>query len=245
MSSKRLSPKEIKQDIREDEVRTFLTRAVEHLQDNPKQVIGAIAGVVGLILLVAGGLSYRDHQRDAANEMLAGALKLYQAPVLTEDANPDDPRDPSFASDEDRIARSRAAFEEVQSSFGSNIAGEVAGLYLAEIEASEGQTESARATWESFLDDHGEHILAVSVRLNLIRLDRAEGRGAQVAEVLQGELDKAEKSLPEDVILFELAQTREEMGETEEAMELYQRIIDEFPQSPYVARARQLTTSAG
>ena len=245
MSSKRLSPKEIKHDIREDEVRTFLTRAVEHLQDNPKQVIGAIAGVVALILLIAGGMSYIDHQRDAANEQLAQALKLYQAPVVTEDADPDDPRDPSFASDEDRIARARAAFEGVQKDFGSNIAGEVAGLYLAEIEASEGNTESARSTWEEFLDSHGEHILAISVRLNLIRLDRAEGRSAEVAEELQGELDKAEKTLPEDVILFELAQTREAMGETEIAMELYQRIIDEFPQSPYVGRARQLTTSAG
>ena len=37
----------------------------------------------------------------------------------------------------------------------------------------------------------------------------------------------------------------EEQGRHREAERYYQRIVDEYPQSPYVARARQMTTSAG
>lgn len=245
MSSRRLSPKEIKHDIREDEVHTFLVRTLDHLQDNPKQVMGVAGGLLALVLIIAGVTSYLDHQKTTANEKLADALAIYQAPIDEESPKPDDPREPSFASEDDRQARAKAAFETVRDGFGSDIAGEVAGLYLADIAASGGDTETARATWERFLDHHDDHILAVSVRLNLIRYDRTHGQAEAVAQTLETELLDPAKKLPEDVILFELGQTREALGQDEEALEAYQRIIDEHPQSPYVARARQLTTSAG
>lgn len=245
MSSRRLSPKEIKHDIREDEVQNFLYRTLEYLQDNPKQVLGIAGGVLALVLAIVGVTSYLDHQKTVANEQLVAALDIYQAPIEEEGAKPDDPREPSFASEEERQARAKEALQAVIDDHGSSIAGEVAGLYLAEIAASEGDVESARATWERFLDRHDDHLLAISVRLNLIHLDRTSGQAESVAQELEAELLDPAKKLPEDVLLFELGQTREALGQSDEAIELYQRIIDEHPQSPYVARARQLTTSAG
>ncbi len=243
--SQRLTRKEIKHDIRDDEVRSVLVRVFEFLQERPSIVVGAVVGFLVLVLAVTALLAFLDNRRVSAAEELASALKIAGAPVTEDDPTPDDPDAPSFASEEAKRARAREAFEQVRSGVGSSLAGEVADLYLADIAASEGDGETARAIWESFLADHEDHVLALSVRLNLIHLDRQNGRGQEVADQLQSELDSAVKTLPEDVILFELAQTLEELGEEDEAVELYQRILDEHPKSPYTERARRMTTSEG
>ncbi len=237
--SQRLTRKEIKHDIRDDEVRGFLVRVFDFLQERPSIVVGAVVGFLVLVLGVTALLAYLDSRREGASEELASALKIAGAPILEEGAAPDDPDEPSFATEDAKRARAREAFEEVR----SGVAGEVADLYLADIAAGEGDTETARKIWESFLADHADHVLALSVRLNLIHLDRQNGRAQEVADELQRELDSAARTLPEDVVLFELAQTLVELGREDEAVELYQRILDEHPKSPYTEQARRMTTA--
>ncbi len=240
--SQRLTRKEIKHDIRDDEVRHVLVRVFEFMQERPNVVVGAVIGFVVLVLGITALLSYLDSRGDQASEGLASALKIAAAPVNADGATPEDPEDPSFASAEAKRARAKEAFEGLRG-VGSSVAGEVANLYLADIAASEGDHETAREIWESFLADHDDHVLALSVRLNLIHLDRQNGRTQEVADELQRELDSATKTLPEDVILFELAQTLEALDQDDEALELYQRILDEHPKSPYTADARRVTTA--
>lgn len=238
--TKRLSAKEIKHDIREDEVQTFLTRVFLALEEHPRAVSGVLIAILVLVLAFSGALSWLDHRQQAAAGELAAAIETYQAPIVENGAKPDDPDNPSFASAEERRERAKAAFSEIR----AGAAGEVAELYLADIALEEGDVETARSIWEDFLDDNGGHLLALSVRLNLIHLDRDQGRAAEVAAELEKELADPRRTLPEDVILFELAETREALGEAEAALDYYQRIVDEHPQSAYLARARQKTTAA-
>lgn len=240
--SQRLTRKEIKQDIREDEVRGVLVRVFEFLQERPYVIVGVVAAFFALVIGVTTLMSYLEGRGDKASEELATALKIASAPIDEEGATPEDAEDPSFASDEAKRSRSKEVFEAVHTGGGSGVASDVAGLYLADIAASEGDNETARGIWESFLADHSDHILALSVRLNLIHLDRENGRAQEVADGLQQELNSAVKTLPEDVILFELAQTLEALDQEDAAIELYQRILDEHPKSPYTAEARRVTT---
>ncbi len=243
--SHRLTRKEIKHDIRDDEVRSRLVRIFEFLQERPSVVVGAVVGLVVLVLGVTALLAYLDNRGEAASEELASALRIAGAPVTEADAKPDDPEEPSFPTEDAKRTRAKEAFEEVRGGVGSSVAGEVADLYLADIAARDGDTEAAREIWESFLADHENHVLALSVRLNLIHLDRQDGRVQEVADELQRELDSASRALPEDVVLFELAQTLEELGRADDAALLYQRILDEHPKSPYTEQARRMTTSEG
>ncbi len=237
--TKRLTRKQIKHDIREDEFKSVIFRTLESLQENPRVIVGTVIGVLVLAAAVSAVLAFLDYRHQKANEELVTAMKIFQAPIRAEGATPDDPDAPSFATEEDRRARAREALREV----GGGMAGEVAELYLASLALGEGDTATARSLWQDFLKSHQDHLLAVSVRLNLIHLDREEGRAEELAEELRAELDGAEKSLPEDVLLFELAKTLDALDRSDEAMELYQRIADEYPQSPYAARAREMTAS--
>lgn len=245
MSTKRLSPKEIKRDIRQDELRHLLSETALQAQSHSQLVIAILVGVFVLALGAAGVYGFLESRENKANRELADAIELYDAPVVAEGAKPTDPNEPSFASEAERKAAAKQAFEKLESGFGSSVAGDIARLYLAEMAIAEGDATSARKTWEDFLDEHEGHVLATSVRINLIRLDRNEGKAEQVEAQLRKELDDPDKKLPEDAILFELAQTLDTLGRRDEAEELYQRLIEEYPRSAYSAEANQRVSTPG
>jgi tetratricopeptide (TPR) repeat protein len=238
--SKRLTRKQIKEDIRHDEVQTALSATYDQVRSHQRLVIGVVAAVVAAALGFAAVRAYAGYRGKAAAGQLSQAIKIYGAPIRETGAKPDDPRTPSFASEDDREARAREALEAVA----GGKAEDVAALYLADLAVRDGDKAAARKYWEAFLREHEDDILAVSVRLNLLRLDREEGKVEEVARQLEAELEKTKKTLPEDVILFELAKTLDALDRGEEAKDYYQRILDDHPQSPYSAKAREMTSSS-
>ena len=82
-------------------------------------------------------------------------------------------------------------------------------------------------------------MLAGEARVNLIDLDRKQGKGEQVVQQLRAMLEKGDTPLPQDMILHELGKTLEQLNGPQEAVQSYQRILDEFPQSPYRTEAQQ------
>ena len=127
----------------------------------------------------------------------------------------------------------------MRSDYGSTDAADVAGLYLAQLAADAGKLDEARKLWSDFVDGHKGSMLAAEARLNLIALDRKQGKGEDVVKELRAMLEKGDAPLPQDVILHELACTLEQLHRPQEAIQSYQRILDEFPQSPFRSDAQQ------
>ena len=109
----------------------------------------------------------------------------------------------STGSGNERLEKSKAAFEQLA---GGTDAGQVANVYLGEIAARGGDTETARRLWTEYLSKNSGTALAVSVELNLIALDRQAGKLEEVKTRLEKQLEEgAQRTLPEDVVLNELA----------------------------------------
>lgn len=237
--SKRLTRKQIKEDIRHDEFQEAMTTTFDKILEYKNVIIGVAVGIVVLAAAYSGLRAYLERQERAATNELAQAMKVYGAPIREDGAQPDDPDAPSFVSVEARREKARQELEQVS----TGVPGDVADLYLAQLALDEGDTATARERWQSFLDDHEEHVLAVSVRLNLLRLDRHEGRGEEVLAWLEEELEKSNQSLPEEMILFELGETLESLGREADAEAFYQRLLDDYATSIYASKARQKTAS--
>ncbi len=240
MSSDRLTRKEIKEDIRNDEVRHFLGDVLMRIEERPTFYLGLLGIVLALIAGASGIYAMMGSKEAASNAELGRAIKIYGAPIEPTSAKPDDASQPSFPNEAARKAKAKEAFDKV----GGGDAGQIAELYEANMALAEGDKAKARKIWESFVSSHKGDALGMTVRLNLIQLDREEGKGQQVLDQLQKELDSTDKSLPADVILYEMARTREALGQTAEAKVLYQRILDEYPTSSYTGDARRVTTAS-
>lgn len=233
--NQRLTRKEIKRD----DFAAAVGRSVEYAESHVRTIVYAIGGALLLIALAVGIYFYRGKVRQEANEALAKATAVYQAPIQAAGAKPNDPTTPSFATEAARQARAKELLQKVRDDYGSTDAADVAGLYLAQIAAHEGRIEEARKLWTDFIDDHGDSMLAGEARLNLIDLDRKQGKGEQVVQDLRSMLEKSDAPLPQDVILNELGKTLEQLKRPQEALQSYQRIVDEFPQSPYRQEAQE------
>ncbi len=241
--SDRLTRKEMK---RQDTFQTFMTSTLDFVQIYRRQLIG---GVVILVLLVVGLIAwvfYERGQEGDAQALLADAIEAYGAPVKGESSEADQAKtsaELTFPTAQAREARAKELFTAVRDRYGLSEAADVAGVYLGEIAARHGDTATARKLWSDFVDEHPDHMVTTQVRLNLYALDRAAGKGEEVAKELRQKLDRQEGEMPQDVILYELALTLESLGHKQEADQLYQRLITEFSDSPYAQLARQKTGS--
>lgn len=228
-----------RRDMKRDELATAMGRGVEYAESHARTLITAIGAVLAVALLAALWFMYRNNQAEKASVALAQAIRIYQAPIDPAAPKPDDPTNPTFADEAARRAKAKGLFETLHDDFGSSAAGDVAAVYLGQIALAEGQADRARELWNGFVEDHGDHLLASQTRINLFRLDRSNGKAEEVEKTLTAMLDQTDAPLPQDIVLSELAATQEQLDKKPEAIQTYQRIVDEFPQSPYARDARQ------
>lgn len=233
--NQRLTRKEIKRD----ELASAVGRSVEYAESHARTILYALGGALALLALGLIVYFWLGSRSEKANEALAYAIRVQQAPIDAAAPKPQDRLAPSFATEAARRAKAKELFQEVHDGYGATDAGDVAGLYLAQIAAEEGQLDRARELWTEFVEEHGDHALAGEARLNLIGLDRQQGKGEELATRLRGLLEEAEPPLPKDVLLHELGLTLEQLERPQEAVQVYQQILDDYPQSPYRQEAQQ------
>jgi len=237
--SQRLTRKDIKKDIKRDEFASAVGRGVDFAESHTRELLTTVGAVLLAVLIGIVTYFYIAHRSEVANQALAAAVKAYSAPIDPTGAKPNDAAEPSFASEAARQARARQLFERVHSDYRWTDAADVASLYLADLDAAAGKVAAARQLWSDFAKKHGDHVLAVQARLDLLDLERSQGKGQQVAQQLREMLDQSDAPLPQDVTLYQLAMTLEQLNHDQEAVQTYQRLIDEYPQSPYHQTAQQ------
>ena len=235
--SQRLSRKEIKRD----EFMESLGGAFEWVREHLRHLIGLGLAVLAALILVVAYLGYSASREHKADEALAQALRIYQSPLDPVAANPADPEAPTFADARARSQRAQELFESVSSDFGNADAAKIATVYLGQIAAQDDDLEGARTYWQEFVAKSPDHALAVEVRVNLMSLDRAAGRGDELVTELRAMLSGPNAGLPPDLLWYQLGLTLEELDRQTEANEAFQRLVDEYPQSAFAPAARERT----
>lgn len=238
--NQRLSRKEIKRDGFMESV----GGAFEWIQDHSRVLLGSVVGVIAAVIVVALLFAQSQRRERQADEALAGALRVYQAAIDPVAANPDDPTTPTFPDSQSRAQAASGLLQTVRDEFGRSDAAGVATAYLGQIAVENGDAEQARALWEDFIGKSGDHMLAAEVQVNLMSLDRAEGKGDELVTRLRAMLSGPDEGLPHDLLWYQLALTLDSLGREGEATEAYSRIVEEFPQSAYAATARQRSGGA-
>lgn len=243
--SQRLTRKDIKQDIQHDSFRDTIEQALDYAGSHVRVLALIGVAIVAAVLIGVGIYSWQQGREVKASEALYQATTAYQAFIDPDDPAPDDPRAPRYASEEARRQRAKELFTEVYDRYGGTDSGKVAQMYLGRIALDEGDTETAREHWAEFVEDSDGHLLTIETLLNLLALDRQQGRAEEVVERLEEMLDTPDAKLPGDALLFELATTYEELGREQEALDTYRRLVEEFSASSYVREAEQRLAALG
>ncbi len=226
---------DLKHDKFVDEIGVLSSRA----RANQRGLL-AIAGAAIAIALIAYGIYFfRKTRETKAQQALANAIETFDAPVGPPPEGQPAPIGPRFNTEPERAAAAEKQFKAVQAEYSGSDASDVAGLYLARIAMTRGDSATARKALQEFVDNHDDHILVGTARFSLYQLRLESGEAAQVATELQGELAKTEPVLPGDALLILLAQAYEVQGNHDKSLDAYRRIATEFPESPYALDAQR------
>lgn len=193
-------------------------QAVDWAQDHRRTLVTVIAATVGIALLLGAFLVNRGNRKEAARARLA----TLTAEIQQATGGVEGQRGPCEAS--------LSELERLADAEGNSIEGRTARYYAGICQRALGAREDAAASFERTRGRND--LLAELATLSLAGVQRNSGQGEEAALTYRSLLGGAGE-LPLDPVLFELGVLEEEQGRPEAAIELYERIVEEYPASAF------------
>jgi tetratricopeptide (TPR) repeat protein len=234
--------RELKHDRFVDEVGTLSTRA----RENQRVLITITAVAVAAALIAYGIFFYRSNREKHAGVALATAISTNDSPLLPPPGGQAQPG-AKYKTEKERSDAAEKAFKDVVNKYSGSDAADVAGLYLARIDAGHGDNTTAKKLLQQFVSNHPKHFLVGSARYSLYQVRIETGEAPQIVTEVQAQLAKPadQALLPPDTLLVLLAHAYDAQGQIEKSRDVYRRIATEFPDSPYAIEAQRKIGAAG
>jgi len=227
-------------DLKHDKFVDEMSALSGKARENQRLIIIGLVAAIVLVAIGIGFFQYRHKQEDKAQAQLAKGIDAIDSPLITAPTQGQaPPLNAKYKTAAERTTAAEAIFRDVQAKYSGTDASDVAGIYLARIEAERGNIAAARKHLDHFIDKHSDHLLVQSARYSLYQLRIENGESPQVVTELNAEMSKAEPNLPGASILALLAHAYEVQGNDSKSRETYRRILTEFPDSPYALEAQR------
>jgi predicted negative regulator of RcsB-dependent stress response len=228
---RRITRKQLKQS---DEFVSTVDSMMHWLSDNWRPIASGLGGVVAVALVwwIFGIWSHSRSQE--ASLALYNAIKTFEGSSSSEAIEP--------AGDS---AAAKVELLEVIDRFDNTDQADMARVYLARIQFDRGEYDEARNMLVGLAERHRSDVIGRVATIDLVHLRIASGQATEVAAELEEMVVGSNPRLPRDVALYELGQLYIAEHQPEQAIEYFQKLVDEFPESPYQQLARQRLTEIG
>ncbi|MBI3262495.1 MAG: tetratricopeptide repeat protein [Acidobacteria bacterium] len=145
----------------------------------------------------------------------------------------------SFPSEQAKLEAALPKFLAVASSYPRTNAGIAARYHAAAAAAALRRTDEALRLYHEVIDRDRAGVYGQMARLGVGETEARAGHHDQAIATFKQLASETGSPLPLDAILTQLGRTYAQAGRTKEARETFQRVLDEFPQSPYATTVRQ------
>ena len=221
---RRITRKQLKQD---DEFVSAAERIFRWVADNRRQLLAAIGAVFAAAIVWWGVNAWMGTRTDDASLLLYQAVQTFEGDAAAGSLVP--------GGDVDAA---QIEFQQVVESYGRSDQADMAKLYLARIALSRGQTDEARSVFVDLSQKHGNDVIGRLATLDLIDLRIASGQVEEVAGELEAMIVSQDGGLPRDAALYKLGEVFVTSGDPERARTYFERLVEEFPESPYITNAQ-------
>jgi TolA-binding protein len=228
-----------RQHLKENELRAFAVQARESLEARRRETVTLIVAVVVVGAAVIGYLGWRDHVQTKATSLLAQAVATSDARV----GPPPAPGTPSaglyFPTERERAQAALTKFKIAADAYPSTDAGIYARYQQAATALSLGDPKGAIAAYQDVIDKSGESFYGQMARLGLAEAHARAGQYDQAITTFKDLAQRKEGPLPVDGILMQLGRTYLEAGKRADAQQTFNRLVEEYPESPFTGDARK------
>ena len=225
--------------LKENELVQLASRTRDVIDARQREV-GAVAIAVILVAVAAiGYYAWRSRVEGRAGSMLADAVILSEARVGPPPAPGTPATGPSFPTEREKYEATAAKFKAVADEYPSSDAGVFARYREGSTQMALGNTKEAAAAYQQVIDRAGSGLYGQMARLGLAEVQAREGQYDSAISTYKGLADNKDGPLPVDGILMQLGRTYREAGKATEAQQTFNRVVEEFPESPFSGDARK------
>jgi TolA-binding protein len=231
--------------LKENDFAQTVARTREMLNERPREAAtGAIAALV-VALAVGGYFAWRASQDAKATGVLATALAVVEAPIVTPpppapgSAPPVQPPG-SFRTERERLEASVPLLQRAADAYPNSDAGITARYRLAAALAELGRYPEAEQRYQEVVQKtRAKNIYHDTARLGVGEAQLAQGKGDAAVATFRELASDPNSSLPVDAVLMQLGRAAVLAGKKEDATRAFTRVVDEFPQSLYAGEAKE------
>jgi len=232
--------------LKQNEFVSTVASATAWYRGNQGTFFGGVIAVIAVIVLGSGYFWWQNRNQEQAGSLLGVAMTIYQAPVVPPSSVPGATQTPgSYPSEKARYEAALAAFTQVADAYPSSVAGIAARYHSGETLLSLGRADDAQKAYQTVIDTAGSSVYGPMARLGLATVLLASGKNDLGIKALEELAAQRDSIVPVDGVLMQLAAAYQKLGKNAEARTTYKRVVDEFPDSPYVQNARQQMTLLG
>lgn len=221
-----------RKDLKRNDLADTMGRTVDYVSHHKRGVTEVIAIGAGVLVLAAAFVAFRAYRENEAGRELSAALAALDAPLAGQPQAETAPRTYATAAERDREADGH--LHKAAQSRGTT-AGKAASVILAarDPKTPDAADRLARAARS------GKAEVAAAAELDEARLLAAQGKTAEAIDRLKRGIESSDSAAPKDAMMFVLGEIYEKSGASADARATYQRLVSDYPNSPYRADARQ------
>ncbi len=229
-----------RQHLRENELQSIARQARESYEARRREVtaIVAIAIVVGAAALAYFG--WRERVQTKAHALLAEAVAVQDARVGPPPAPGQPEQGLRFNTERERAQAALTKFKAAADAYPSTDAGIYARYSEAATWMALDSPTQAAAAYQQVIDRAGSgSIYGQMGRLGLAEAQARAGKYDDAIRTFQDLSQRKDGPLPVDGILMQLGRTYLDAGKRTEAQQTFNRLVQEFPESPFSGDARR------
>jgi tetratricopeptide (TPR) repeat protein len=220
-----------RKDLKRNEIAETVNRTVDYVASHRRGFTEIIAIAVGIAALVAAFFLFRGYREGRAGRELSAGLAALDTPLAGSPTAVNAPR--TYATEGEREREARAHLERA-AKMGSTAAGRAAAVILA---ARDPKSASASETFARAARD-GRAEVSAAAEIDEAHLLASTGKTTEAIDRLKRAIESPRSSAPKDALLYTLAGIYERSGAAGDARAIYQRLVSDYPNSPYRQDAR-------
>jgi TolA-binding protein len=228
-----------RQHLKENELRAFAIQAREAIETRRRETTMLVAAAVIVAAVAIGYFGWREHVQTKAHGLLAQAMATADARI----GPPPAPGSPAgglyFPTERERAQSALTKYKIAADAYPSTDAGIYARYQQAATAMSLGDAKGAMAAYQEVLAKEGDGFYGQMAKLGMAEAQARSGQFDQAINTFKDLAQRKDGPLPVDGILMQLGRTYLEAGKRTDAQQTFNRLVEEYPESPYTGDARK------
>jgi TolA-binding protein len=226
--------------LKENELERLTRLVRESIEARKREATLALAALAVVGGVALGYYLWHAHVQGQAYSLLAQALSVQDATVGPPPATTTSTKGaPAFLTEQARSEAALVKFKAAADAYPTTDAGIFARYQEAATLMTLARPADAASRYQDVISRAGTSLYGQMARLGVAEAQARAGQYDQAITAFKELAQRKDGPLPVDGVLMQLARTYVEAGKRTDAEQTFNRVLEEFPASPYASDARR------